>query len=960
MIFLLMIEFILFQMANAKTPSKTELDPNKFTICSITLNSTQERKIFETQVKKSPEKFNPIVELTDFKENSSEDKNWFDLACESGIQCDQVVISGHFSNTEKHFFGSSKLDLELSALEAKSCSKTCDGILSHPYEIFALGCNTLEEVNVEPMREFLKAGLTPSEAQAQIEGRGGVFGESNKSALLRAFGGERKQIYGYFASGPSGATVEQFLKKYFSSNSLVDRLEKLQADRLMGKIDSMNKDLAASLKSTNFSQCEGGGLYRDELNSLRCKIVDTNLDRKDRMSAVVEALGREDFLAFIPTINQFLSELSENNWDDETKSEFKLVSENEELKKRILTLISKVKSVDKSRDYITLAENLHFIDDEQKNEIIKQAFEKSIFKTNLSKDDLFEICYKYPELVKTLKLSELSETKLVLKNEDYEALRCLEVISESNKRVIIQQLAKKKENISSSIEGSVLSSENRQTQELILESISKSRPNTNMRIILEGALRLSTFENNDFIKKNIKNLTGFLFNSDTGLQGLAIALLGQKISDNEIQEAVLSEFEKRNDIRSPEILSRLLFSSPELTDQSYERIQALLPTDLDFSGSVLNLYLYLFKKHPNQELIDKTKQVIKINRSALTRGMLVNSLLSLELSDAEKMELLKLSEEGLNFTDKIELLRNVKSSYATDRLIELLEEDIEEDEAIMILTHLSKRELSIKQSDRVWPLLKKKLPQSSTESLVGLRFNAKSLFENMRPLSDKVQEDLISLLSSKNKKNQKIYIELLSGSSSLPPRLGLKMMSFLESKNKKYSKIAYNHLFYLKEIRAEYVPFILRALEKHKTLDFEPDNLALALSRCEKIPALYQNVLMKNLLDKELNLTTRLSLIESLEKIESLSGENQLKVFKQILEAENQNQLTEGKEFLSVLSKLEIKDSKVQIKIIEAFNPENDKIPTYAREFLKSIVKKMKITDSSIQKLSKKYFPDLD
>ena len=66
--------------------------------------------------------------------------DWFDKACASGIRCDQLVISGHFGGT---FFGMSGNALSLSTLEAKGCSKSCEGILSHPYEVFLFGCNTL-------------------------------------------------------------------------------------------------------------------------------------------------------------------------------------------------------------------------------------------------------------------------------------------------------------------------------------------------------------------------------------------------------------------------------------------------------------------------------------------------------------------------------------------------------------------------------------------------------------------------------------------------------------------------------------------------------------------------------------------------------------------------------------------------------------------------------------------------
>src|SRR5690606_1481350 len=192
--------------------------------------SDNEKKVFESQIKKYPKKFNPIVELTDM----GEDDDWFDVACSSGLRCDQLVISGHFGGT---FFGESEKSLSMGELESKGCSKTCEGILGQPYEVFLMGCNTLasKEMDhrspVQYLQVLLNDGIPRAQAEMVVESRYGQSGDDFKSKMQRAFGGEIKQLYGFDSVGPSGKNVEGFLKNYFSKIEAPKHLEKLQAKR---------------------------------------------------------------------------------------------------------------------------------------------------------------------------------------------------------------------------------------------------------------------------------------------------------------------------------------------------------------------------------------------------------------------------------------------------------------------------------------------------------------------------------------------------------------------------------------------------------------------------------------------------------------------------------------------------------------------------------------------------------
>ena len=73
MIFLMLL-FLFWLHAADYSPV---IDPDKFTVCAITINSDDEKKVFEREMKKHPNKFNPIVELTNF----GQEGEWFQKSC---------------------------------------------------------------------------------------------------------------------------------------------------------------------------------------------------------------------------------------------------------------------------------------------------------------------------------------------------------------------------------------------------------------------------------------------------------------------------------------------------------------------------------------------------------------------------------------------------------------------------------------------------------------------------------------------------------------------------------------------------------------------------------------------------------------------------------------------------------------------------------------------------------------
>lgn len=361
------LTLILFSTSLLAQDQSPKLDPNKYTVCAITINSDDEKKVFDSQVKKYPNKFNPIVELTHFGKD-----DWFQKACASNLSCDQLVISGHFAGD---FFSENEggKRLTLKELERASCDKTCDGILKNPLEVFLFGCNTLANKNedsrteAEYLQVLLNDGIPLERASVVAASRYSPVGDSNKGSMQRAFAGEKKQLYGFDSIGPSGKNVKGFLQQYFVKTNPVSRLELLEAKRLMEKVDMTNQNLATSLKNTAFTQCEGGDESNPAYKKI-CQLSDKNVSKANKLALIHDMLGEENYLGYLPVINNFFKENNPQYYLDDEKKELALIAENQVVKGQINNLIKTTTNPGLKNEWASFAKNVGFI---QKDEYVR-------------------------------------------------------------------------------------------------------------------------------------------------------------------------------------------------------------------------------------------------------------------------------------------------------------------------------------------------------------------------------------------------------------------------------------------------------------------------------------------------------------------------------------------------------------------------------------------------------------
>jgi len=194
-----------------------EAQADKKTVCTITVNSPDEKEIFRRSVPADEFQFVELVERGR--------PDWLASACSAGVRCDVLVISGHFDGGDE--FYSDRPDtreyLPVDEMERVSCSDSCPGLFSKLKEVYLFGCNTLNgdaqnTVSAEVGRSLLRSGHSPADVERLSRVLNERHGDSNRDRMRQIFVNV-PLIYGFSSKAPLGATAGPLLDRYFQSGA---------------------------------------------------------------------------------------------------------------------------------------------------------------------------------------------------------------------------------------------------------------------------------------------------------------------------------------------------------------------------------------------------------------------------------------------------------------------------------------------------------------------------------------------------------------------------------------------------------------------------------------------------------------------------------------------------------------------------------------------------------------------
>jgi hypothetical protein len=285
---------------------------DRFNVCSITINSDDEIRTLRNRLPASSFRF---TELTDTARTSTADpgSSWFGRACDSGVSCDVLVVSGHFGNTwagdyGTTFAGTSGLSLSLEELERRRCDASCPGILGNPREVFLFGCKTLadsapsQSLPTHDAAVFAEHAVVPAAAARFVDAvtsNGEVTSSRERMELV--FAGVPR-VYGFTEVAPAGKRVAPLLDKYLLGvGDYAEHLRRLERSRT-------NELLAHAMEPTCFAQTTGvdpaGAAFAREQRV--CALRSEHRSVSERVEQVAHLFDTQAFLADLPAIGFFL------------------------------------------------------------------------------------------------------------------------------------------------------------------------------------------------------------------------------------------------------------------------------------------------------------------------------------------------------------------------------------------------------------------------------------------------------------------------------------------------------------------------------------------------------------------------------------------------------------------------------------------------------------------------------
>ena len=273
----------------------------KATVCTITVNSPDEREVFRRYLPDDRYEFVELVERGN--------PDWLASSCRKGVQCDVLLVSGHFAGTE---FYSSRLNVEetlpVDVIERAACSESCPGLFARLKEVYLFGCDTLNPTPVrvatpEMARALQREGASPEEAARRAQELATRHGESALDHMRRLFAGV-PVIYGFSSKAPYGRYAGPMLERHLQATGAAEVGSGVASERLRRLFAPASMVVTAG---------QGAGEPNADYRAQVCRYYDTRLAAARKLAEIHATLARsmaEARLA-LDRIEKFLAELPE-------------------------------------------------------------------------------------------------------------------------------------------------------------------------------------------------------------------------------------------------------------------------------------------------------------------------------------------------------------------------------------------------------------------------------------------------------------------------------------------------------------------------------------------------------------------------------------------------------------------------------------------------------------------------
>ena len=304
-----------------------ELRADPRTVCTITVNSADEREIFRRSLPKDDYRFVELVERGR--------PDWLESACRKGVRCDVLLISGHFDGGTE--FYSDKVDaresLPVAEMERVSCSDSCPGLFSQLKEVYLFGCNTLDaqalrSASAEIGRSLVRAGHSQADADRLTRILNERHGDSNRDRMRQIFK-DVPVIYGFSSKAPLGASAAPVLERYFQAGGAAEIATGRPSPKLLSLFAPVSMTATTGLHDAD---PEAG--YRRDV----CHFSDDRLSAADKLAFLHGLLRRDmaEVRMFLDEIERYAAGLREGARDEPATAALEAIAHDDTARTRYL------------------------------------------------------------------------------------------------------------------------------------------------------------------------------------------------------------------------------------------------------------------------------------------------------------------------------------------------------------------------------------------------------------------------------------------------------------------------------------------------------------------------------------------------------------------------------------------------------------------------------------------------
>ncbi len=269
-----------FSLAGAGLACEVSATPK--TVCTITVNSPDEK---ETLKRTLPEGDYRFVELV---ERGRAD--WLASACRSGVRCDVLLISGHFDGGTEFYTDrlEQRESLPVSDMRRAACSESCPGVFSQLREVYLFGCNTLNADGLtgaagEIARSLVRGGAAPADAERIARALNDRHRESNRDRMRQIFK-DVPIIYGFSSKAPLGPFAAATLDRYLQASPQREFGNGQASAKLLGLFAPASMTVVAGL-----TDADADADFRRDV----CRLSDDRLSAAQKLGFVHEVLQRD-------------------------------------------------------------------------------------------------------------------------------------------------------------------------------------------------------------------------------------------------------------------------------------------------------------------------------------------------------------------------------------------------------------------------------------------------------------------------------------------------------------------------------------------------------------------------------------------------------------------------------------------------------------------------------------------